>query len=165
MVTEKKEYVLYILMRKDMLSLNHAGKMVAQGAHAANHCASMISSSKFGPEIMAQFHAWENSTQQGFGTTIVLGTISDRAPSGKQLLSRPLKISDIQSIIETALVGGFAAGITHDPSYPLQDGATMHQFPCDTCGWIFGTKKDLAGLLKSIDLHGASAGSEGEANA
>lgn len=147
------DYVLYILMRKDMISLNHAGKMAAQCAHAANHATHLIGSGSFGPTVMAQFNKWETSTEQGFGTTIILG---ERANVAQSRL-KPLTIDDIYLTVNSAKAGGFAAGITRDPSFPLLDGKVTHSIPCDTCGWVFGWKKDLAGLMNNLFLHGQSA--------
>lgn len=137
------DFILYLFLRKDMDSLNHAGKMIAQGAHAANHAATAIAAGQFGAKVMQQFSQWEKQTSQGFGTTIVFGRVFDR----------PLTIQDIRLLVEEATRFGFAAGVTHDPTYPLLDGKTLHTFPCDTCGWIFGSKAELAFLLQKFDLH------------
>src|SRR5688572_15156143 len=109
MTDERQELVLYLLMRKDMDSLNHAGKMVAQGAHAANHAAFEIGHNKFGATAMTQFAQWEKSTTQGFGTTIVLSGIHTVKGSGR------LTMSDITRIVEAAKARGIPAGITLDP--------------------------------------------------
>ena len=139
--------MLYIMIRKDMDSLNHAGKMVAQGAHAANNAADMLNMNKFGPDNRVAWMAWEKSTEQGFGSTIVLGkTFTD-----------PLTIQDIRDTVQAAISLGYAGAIVHDPTYPLQDGLTLHLIPVDTCGWIFGSKAGLACVLKYMKLHPADA--------
>lgn len=119
---------LYILMRSDLDSLN-PGKMVAQGAHAANQFVFEMDSS-------ALFEQWQTSTPQGFGVTITLDV------SGEQL---PL-------VVDAAKRMNLTAGVTHDPSYPLQDGAVTHLLPLDTCGYVFGDKDDLHILLNQFDL-------------
>lgn len=151
-VREPEPY-LYILMRSDLDSLN-PGKMVAQGAHAAN---------QFGYEMnrlveegyvdadnrdtepkltdeqrrsVALFRQWETSTRQGFGVTICLDV------TGEQL---PL-------VVEAAQAMGIPAGVTHDPSYPLKDGEVYHSIPLDTCGFVFGDKPKLTALLGQFDL-------------
>jgi hypothetical protein len=139
--------ILYIMIRKDMDSLNHAGKMVAQGAHAANHAADMLNSAKFGAENRTAWMAWEKSTDQGFGTTIVLGKV----------FATPLTIQTINDLVATAIALGYAGGVVHDPTYPLQDGSTLHLLPVDTCGWIFGSKAGLAPALKYLNLHPEAA--------
>jgi hypothetical protein len=141
------DFVLYILMRKDMDSLNHMGKAIAQGAHAANHAAALIGSGAFGPRAMTDFRVWEKETAQGFGTVIVLGGVYDHQ------VGVGIRLSDIKAVVEMAAAVGIAAGVTHDPSYPLQDGNVVHAFPCDTCGWLFGSKTQLAPLLKDFILH------------
>jgi hypothetical protein len=137
--------ILYIMIRKDMNSLNHAGKMVAQGAHAANHAADQLNRAKFGSENRTAFMAWEKSTDQAFGTTIVLGLVFDE----------PLTMQAIEDTVRIAVNIGYAGGIIHDPTYPLHDGGVVHAFPCNTAGWIFGSKADLAPVLKYLKLHPA----------
>lgn len=145
---EKTPY-LYILMRSDLDSLN-PGKMVAQGAHAANQFAFNMNhqldmnhqlgdDSSITPEERAQFalfSQWQTSTPDGFGVTICLDV------SGYQL---PL-------VVDAAKRMNLAAGVTHDPSYPLSDGKVTHLLPLDTCGYVFGDKTDLRILLGQFDL-------------
>ena len=125
---EKQPY-LYILMRSDLDSLN-PGKMVAQGAHAANQFVHDINGEG------ALYDQWSTSTPDGFGVTICLDI------TGYQL--RP--------VVEFAKNAGFAAGVTHDPSYPLSDGQVTHLLPLDTCGYIFGDKDELRPLLGQFGL-------------
>jgi peptidyl-tRNA hydrolase len=133
---EPKDPYLYILMRSDLASLN-PGKAVAQGAHAANQCAFEIGElTAESMDIINLFEQWQSSTPQGFGVTITLDV------SGEQL---PL-------VVDAAKRMGIAAGVTHDPSYPLQDGAVIHSIPLDTCGYVFGNKSDLSILLGRFDL-------------
>ncbi len=149
--------VLYILLRKDMDSLNHAGKMVAQGAHAANHAPAAIGSLAFGTALRTAWMAWEKSTPQGFGTTIVLGGIADVWDQFQRKPVRGLTIADIRVTVEAAVKVGYAGAIVNDPTYPLQDGKTLHGFPCDTCGWIFGSKAGLQHVLRDLVLHSVTA--------
>ena len=150
MATVTPDYALYLLMRKDMDSLNHAGKMVAQGAHAANHAAASIGQGKFGPVAMAAFAEWEKSTPQGFGTTLVVSSIVDRYGC-----RRALQLTDITMIVENAVSYGVPAGVTNDPTYPLFDGGTTHAFSCSTCGWVFGARKDIAPFVGNLTLQPA----------
>lgn len=143
--------VFYVLPRKDMDSLNHAGKMAAQVAHAAHHAADQIQQAAFGPENRTAWMNWEKSTEQGFGTTIVLGSL--RADLGPV----PLTMDRICGVVAGAKLMGYAAGIVHDPSYPLQDGQVTHLIPIDTCGWMFGSKLGLEPILRYLGLHGESA--------
>lgn len=138
---------LYLMIRKDMNSLNHAGKMVAQGAHAANHAADQLNRGKFGPENRTAFMAWEKSTDQAFGTTIVLGSYD----------GEPLTIGVIRNLVTNAIKLGYAGGIITDPTYPLFDGGVTHLFTCDTAGWIFGSKSGLEISMSRLSLHPATA--------
>lgn len=149
------DYILYVLIRKDMHSLNHAGKMGAQIAHAANFAAFSIGNADYGSSNRNGWLAWEKSTQQGFGTTIVLGGIN--LVSSDKLTRGGLSIDQIREIVERVCSLGFAAGIVNDPTYPLLDGKTMHGFPCDTCAFIFGSKTGLEPHLKSLILHPADS--------
>lgn len=144
---------LYILMRSDLESLN-PGKMVAQGAHAANQFAygmngigKVLEQDANSPnhEPAAKpwhsaaynlFAQWQTSTPQGFGVTICLDVSGDKLPL----------------IVRAAQQAHFAAGVTHDPSYPLLDGRVLHLLPLDTCGFVFGDKSDLRILLGQFDL-------------
>jgi hypothetical protein len=141
----EKEPALYILMRSDLDSLN-PGKMVAQGAHAANQFAFEMNTLVAEFEGKAQtvlesrsislFEQWQTSTPQGFGVTLCLDVTGEELPL----------------VVEAAKSAGFAAGVTHDPSYPLRDGGVTHSLPLDTCGYVFGNKPDLGILLGQFDL-------------
>lgn len=146
------DLVLYILMRKDMASLNHTGKAIAQAAHAANHAAESIAQNEFGTSVMAQFARWQKQSNQGFGTTLVMGGYHSRYGGDK-----PATIYDIRKTVERSRTIGFAAAVVTDPSYPLQDGATMHNFPCETCGWVFGAKEALSVVMFPFLLHSPGA--------
>ena len=146
----EKEPALYILMRSDLDSLN-PGKMVAQGAHAANQAAFEMrklrervnhpnsggaTKTVANDRLLDMFEQWETSTPQGFGVTLCLDVTGEELPL----------------VVEAAKSSGFAAGVTHDPSYPLRDGGVTHSLPLDTCGYVFGNKPDLGILLGQFDL-------------
>jgi hypothetical protein len=150
---DPKQPYLYILMRSDLDSLN-AGKMVAQGAHAANQFTHTMdtlmedilidldnpdtesTTDKHQRQLHDMFMSWKTSTPQGFGVTICLDVTGDNLPL----------------IVDAAKRAHFAAGVTHDPSYPIQDGRVVHSLPLDTCGYVFGDKSDLRILLGQFDL-------------
>ena len=130
---------LYILMRNDMDSLN-AGKAVAQGSHAANQ---MIYESYNDPfaeqewkfKIRDMVSAWSGEAR-GFGTCIVLS----------------VNESEMRLAVQKAKALGHHAGITHDPTYPLRDGKTLHLIPVDTCAYIFGYKHELKDIVGQFSL-------------
>jgi hypothetical protein len=149
------DHYLYVLIRKDMTSLNHAGKMGAQIAHAANFAAYSIGNNDYGSSNRNAWLQWEKSTPQGFGTTIVLGgTIT--LHRGKAIRDG-LTIDQIRDLTIRLRALGFATGIVNDPTYPMLDGKVMHGFPCDTCAFIFGSKAALEPHLKLLILHPESA--------
>lgn len=125
-----KQPYLYILMRSDLDSLN-PGKMVAQGAHAANQFVHEVDTLND-----PLFQQWETSTPDGFGVTICLDVTGRELPT----------------VVEFAKKAGFTAGVTHDPSYPLRDGDVTHLLPLDTCGYVFGDKDELRALLGQFGL-------------
>lgn len=144
------EPYLYILMRSDLDSLN-PGKMVAQGAHAANQFAfemvkvrqSINRLKELEADLdrnelrkLALFNQWETSTPQGFGVTITLDVTGTILPL----------------VVEAAQRMDLPAGVTHDPSYPIRDGEITHLIPLDTCGYVFGDKDELRVLLGQFDL-------------
>jgi len=152
-----KEYVLYILMRTDLPSMN-AGKGMAQASHASNAFVKKFGNTKEAKE-------WQNETKQGFGTVLVLGV------NGEELMDVYRKSGDDQ-------IDGIDCDIIDDPTYPfiipnvelfkLMDGNIFSSAPIfkasgevvcfrqeQTCGYVFGDKNDknLRELVKSFKLH------------
>lgn len=121
--------ILYCLMRTDLASMT-PGKGVAQGMHAANRLVRQIERGPK-PGLMELLREWENEAQD-FGTvlTVDAGRI--------ETIRRLVDLADQMPLL--------AAGIVHDPTYPLVDGKVVHHIPLDTCGYIFG-RKSLAGLF------------------
>jgi peptidyl-tRNA hydrolase len=112
---------LYILMRQDLASMN-AGKAVAQGAHAANQMVYELA--RDNEQHMGWLNQWQAATGKGFGTTITLDVPG----------------SELGTIVDFAHALDLHAGVTHDPTYPLMDGPTLHLIPLDTCAYVFGPK-------------------------
>lgn len=127
---------LYILMRTDLASMN-PGKAVAQGAHAANLAVrNMRQWARIGAEARTFLEEWE-AQADGFGTTITLGV------DGKTL----------KEVIDVACDDmDLCAGVVHDPTYPLRDGAVTHLIPLDTCGYVFTRPSYLKDLLADLKL-------------
>ena len=130
---------LYILMRNDMESLtgsnfNRVGKAVAQGSHASNQMV-VEALNKNDPNLNELLSKW-SSEANGFGTCIVLSVTE------AQMRASVCYAQDL----------GFHAGITHDPTYPLLDGETLHLIPVDTCAYIFGYKHELRLIIGDFDL-------------
>lgn len=125
---------LYILMRTDLASMN-PGKAVAQGAHAANQCVTEIREDSM--DFNDLLDQWEGQTGCGFGTTITLSV-------------------DERTMREAIDCAGdhpnLWAGVVHDPTYPLRDGQVVHLIPLDTCGFVFGRKADVEGILDDLPL-------------
>ena len=121
------DYVLYLFMRNDMASLN-AGKACAQ----AHHAACRLFHSFWDRDDVGK---WQNQTRYGFGTVLVFAA----------------NIDTIRSICDTAeSTYGLAAGILHDPSYPVRDGQVTHLIPLVTCGYVLAPK-DYAYIRQALD--------------
>lgn len=128
-----EDIVLYVLGRTDLASLN-PGKLAAQACHAANQAVFELKRDR--PDLLAMLEEWENQSGDGFGTTIVLG----------------MPVDEMQQAVESAKRLGLHAGVTHDPSYPLVDGATLHLIPLDTCAFVFAAKDEASLVLSHFNL-------------
>ena len=137
-MTDNPFPVLYILMRSDLDSMN-AGKAMAQASHASNAFVQSWNDREHTTDTDILGAKWMNSTDQGFGTVLVLEV------NEKQLNSH----------VEAAKSAGFIANIVNDPTYPVRDGTACHFIPVDTCGYVFGDKNDitLQLLLGDLSLH------------
>lgn len=132
--------VLYILMRNDLASMN-PGKAMAQASHASNAFVHRYRSHSSGGPTAKAFDLWENSTDQGFGTVLVLqGEMQDIAISVASLKAR-----------------GFFADVILDPTYPILDGKIVHHVSINTCGYAFiedeEQRKRAGSLLDRFNLH------------
>lgn len=138
--------VLYILMRNDLDSMN-CGKAIAQGSHASNafvheYHAFMQkvngNSKKYDmahvEELNHAFTEWENSTEQGFGTVLVLEG----------------KYKNIKNTVDTLDDFGYISGMVFDPTYPILDGESIHHIPLETCGFVFVTDKEKDAKAKQF---------------
>lgn len=123
-------------MRTDIDSMT-AGKGMAQASHAANRFINRAHKRNRGDIIKD----WENQTDQGFGTVIVLDGY---------------RIEDIIDYVGKAHSKNIIAGVVHDPTYPLVDGEVVHQIPLDTCAYIFCKKEDeefINSIIGHLPLH------------
>lgn len=132
------DVVLYIIARNDMDSMN-PGKLAAQAAHAANQFVATLHSSKSNNNSYERLYdEWVAGTNQGFGTTIVLAASDEK----------------MRQVIYAATQAKYCCGITHDPTYPIMDGATLHLIPVDTCAFVFGQKNEfMAAVLGDLPLY------------
>lgn len=114
-----EDFVLYILMRNDMESLN-PGKAVAQGSHAANVFTYRI---KCNSPFYKEYQKWLGG--RGYGTVNTL--------EGSE--------NDIRDVVNDACNDGYTES-AHiiDETYPLKDGKTTHYFPCYTCSYVFAPR-------------------------
>ena len=127
---------LYVLMRNDLDSLiKNPGKMAAQSTHAANKCI-FDGRKKENKELISLIDEWENQTNQGFGTCIVLA----------------VKEKQMRDITAMAKELGYHADIVNDPTYPLQDGDTLHLISLDTCAYVFCRKNVAKTILYDLSL-------------
>ncbi|MFW5872339.1 MAG: peptidyl-tRNA hydrolase [bacterium] len=105
----KEEYVLYILMRTDLPSMN-PGKAMAQSSHASNKFVfdvknkNVKSLSEEDEFLYGQAKLWQYQTDQGFGTVLVLGS----------------KLKDIEKLMKIGQLpdSNYFCGQVVDPTYP-----------------------------------------------
>lgn len=143
--------VLYILMRNDLNSMN-AGKAIAQGSHASNAFVqhfhgfaqeynSKSKHSSLETETMKGYNEWETSTNQGFGTVLVLEA----------------SIYSIYTVVNSFTGLRYITDVIHDPTYPIVDGDVVHHIPLDTCAYVFvpnkETDQNASSILKQFPLH------------
>lgn len=162
--------VLYILMRTDLDSMN-PGKAMAQASHASNafvhhanvlaeRAASGASMTYDDQETLDLVEEWKNSTNQGFGTVLVLGVNSN----------------EMYRTVMLAADMGYLAELVVDPTYPYslineyanlipestdtlprfrKNGETVMFREERTCAYIFMDKADQDGqkLISKFDLH------------
>lgn len=110
------DYVLYILMRTDIPSMN-PGKAMAQASHASNAFVSKLNELRklakdnndkrdyIPHQLEMEAHGWETSTDQGFGTVLVLGCELD-------------DIRKIAGSVQVEQPTDLLFGSVVDPTYP-----------------------------------------------
>lgn len=134
-----EDYVLYIIMRTDLASMN-AGKAIAQGSHIAN-CAAKQLEITF-PDI---YEAWAGSTTQHFGTAIVL--------NGGKVEVIQATIDEAESYAYTSKER-FVCGMVNDPTYPVRDGSVTHLVNIPVGAYIFAKRGGkIAGVVKEFGLY------------
>ena len=147
------ENYLYILMRTDLPSLG-VGRAAAQASHASN---AFIH--RFG--TLAAATEWSQSTPQGFGTAIVLGTtldelrfLLDKAGNtgflGEAIIDPDYAISISSELVP--FLDKSSRNFTIEPSATDPKKVILHRSET-TCGYIFGNKEQLQPLLGDIPLY------------
>lgn len=122
--------IQYIIVRNDMDSMT-PGRACAQAAHAANACVKCVNNN-------TRFVEWENQTNKGFGTTIVLQSDIH----GINLIRNAISLDE-----------NLRYDIVEDPEYHVQDGEVTHLLPVATCMWIFGRKSQIEPYVSHLELY------------
>lgn len=139
-------------MRTDLPSMG-AGRAAAQASHAAN---AFIH--KFGGKNIVK--SWQEQTNQGFGTAIVLGVNMEQL---KQKLSEAthrgfftemVVDTDYVISISSEILPIIEKGRGHkiEPS-PIDPNKYLYHREEVTCGYIFGDKEKLVELLGDLPLY------------
>lgn len=143
-------FVLYILMRNDLPSMN-VGRAAAQASHASNAFIYDFGKRK-------EVKIWQSYTSQGFGTAIVLSA------------SR----GDIQNVLDIADTIALPIGWVIDPEYGMPvseeiypmisksvqikeavrkpDGTVIVFREEKTCAYVFGLKSEMTQILGHLPL-------------
>lgn len=126
-----------------MASMN-AGRTAAQTSHAANYFVKEAKEAiKYLDDPKNQFtknfKAWENETEQGYGTVIVLD-----GGTGEE----------IDKLLDKLEVD-YLVGKVIDPEYAVRDGDVVHLVPnVFTCAFAFQIDSHDPELLKGLNLYG-----------
>lgn len=147
---EKSFPILYILMRTDVTSLN-PGKAMAQASHASNAFVKEVRDIGAGPPVgtplweMAE--KWQRSTNQGFGTVLVLDGKTEY-----QIIETLRKFDAYQ---KNANMLDVTYGLVNDPTYPIRDGDVTHYISFNTCAYVFFDKNNpvINEILSEFSLH------------
>lgn len=129
--------VCYVLMRTDLASLN-PGKAMAQSHHNYGALKRVVRDSG-SAELKKQYLAWQKTTEQDYGTVIVLGG-TERGIDDALAYARRIKAN-------------VACSWVWDFSYPILDGDVVHALRLHTNAFVFGTKLDCHDIIKSFELH------------
>lgn len=124
---------VYLLVRTDMESMN-PGKGHAQSHHAGTQ---MALKDRQTWSVKHQDWLKEWASDRGFGTVLTMGCNNRQMNAALAIAARL----------------GFPRAIVNDPSYPLLDGLVTHEFPLDTCAYIFGPKIAIERAVAPLELH------------
>jgi len=145
------DYVLYILMRNDLPSMN-VGRAAAQASHASN---AFIHS--FGKRNDVK--KWQKQTSQGFGTAIVLSadkkTIQFTIDNINKCKDCPISwVTDPEYGMPVTKEIWEHISIELQSAQPVvkEDGMVVWFRKEDTCAYIFGSKEDLLPFLGELPL-------------
>lgn len=134
---------LYIIVRTDMASMN-AGRVAAQCSHASNFFVKTARETieyinDPDDQFTKNFNEWENETDQGYGTVIVLDGGSK---------------ANIERLMDT-MERDYLVGEVIDPEYPIQDGYVVHILKdVFTCAFAFQFGDQDVGALRGLELYG-----------
>lgn len=141
------EYILYILIRNDLPSMN-SGKAMAQASHASNAFVKKYGTTK-------QAKEWAGETSQGFGTVIVLSV-------NKKQLDEAVHKSETSDVVVDPtypyIVNNEVASLidakhhTVDPIVKSDGTVVLHRKEV-TCAYVFGTKEECKSVIGHLPLH------------
>lgn len=146
------EYILYIIMRNDLPSMN-VGKAMAQASHASN---AFIK--EYGKHAAAK--QWADSTKQGFGTVIVLTGNKKQLDDVFEMASLPDDVF-VNQVIDPSypyIVSNEIAELINPqhhtvPPINRNDNTVVLHRKELTCIYVFGTKEACKPLIGHLPLH------------
>ena len=142
-----EDYILYILMRNDLPSMN-SGKAMAQASHASNAFIKKYGTTK-------QAKDWAGETTQGFGTVIVLSANKKQledAVSGSNM--GECIIDPTYPYITNVEIANLIDPVNHTvPPIVKNDGSVVLHRKEITCGYVFGTKDSCKSSIGHLPLH------------
>lgn len=157
----KQYYVLYILMRQDLPSMN-PGKAMAQASHASNAFIQKADKVLRASPLRDVVDKWKDQTEQGFGTVLVLGCIKDDIIILRERLRGKGNVLFDEVIDPTYPY--IVSGEIVDFIKPEVHTETPHELDNDdfvcfrnevTCAYLFADKNDseTANYVGNLKLH------------
>jgi peptidyl-tRNA hydrolase len=169
-MNNEEQYVLYILMRTDLPSMN-VGKAMAQASHASNAFMHKVKKDFDMCPTSVKAVEWEKQTSQGFGTVLVLGATSDdimgidsnirqMEDDGKRIHTRWVfeKVVDptYPYIVNSEIAGLIDKNVhTGESPIELESGDCLCLRNEVTCAYLFADKNNeqIKELLGELTLH------------
>ena len=124
--------IAYVLVRVDVPNFQ-MGKACAQTHHNGTEMTEDLIEKNF-PDLNALYAEWKEDRK--FGTVLTLACTA----------------AQMRQAVNLAQLLGLHAKVTHDPTYPIQDGDRYTTAPIDSCAYIFGRKSKCQPVLGHLEL-------------
>lgn len=124
--------IAYVLVRIDVPNFQW-GKACAQTHHCGTEMTEDLQEKNF-PALNELYREWQEDRK--FGTVLTLAVTA----------------AQMRQAVNLAQLLGLHSKVTHDPTYPIQDGDRYTAAPVDTCAYIFGRKSEAGLVVQNFEL-------------